>query len=293
MAEKTVRFESELWQAGFTPIPNLALLHPELDIYAHRLYALLSYYAREKEECFPGQERLAKQGPMSERKLRDATEALREAGLLKTKRRQGTSMLYTLTEPDSVPAPDADPGRSGTRRRSRPASDAGLDRHDMPPNKKQSEEEAVEAEEKVSRPPHCGVCDEPIKEKDGTCSEDCAVEKLCAQLAESAEQRTDPEGARKTPRYPVTKTGRVEMRRLLVLDGRPADEVAAAITWVHGHRFWKSNIFGPDKLRSQYDRLRLQAQEEKGGQKGRSRKRVGPSSQDLRRAADEARKRGQ
>jgi hypothetical protein len=116
------------------------------------------------------------------------------------------------------------------------------------------------------------------------------IERLCQQLADSANERSDPERRRKRPKYTVTKTWREAMRRLVEIDGREPGEVERAIRWVHQHDFWSSNIFSPVKLRLQYDVIRGQAQRERNGRRGGS---VGPSSDDYRAMAEQARREGQ
>jgi hypothetical protein len=50
-----------------------------------------------------------------------------------------------------------------------------------------------------------------------------------------------------------------DMERLKRLDGRTHEQVMAAIDWCQQDDFWRANILSPEKLRKQYDRLRLQA----------------------------------
>lgn len=49
-----------------------------------------------------------------------------------------------------------------------------------------------------------------------------------------------------------------DMRRIRVIDRRPAREIKAVIDFALQHDFWQKNILSPDKLRKQYDRLKLE-----------------------------------
>jgi hypothetical protein len=86
------------------------------------------------------------------------------------------------------------------------------------------------------------------------------AERLCQQLAD----RIEANGSR---RPAVTKAWRDAARRMIDLDGRTEDQVARAIDWCQNDEFWCSNILSMDKLRKQYDRLRLAAQRGSGGTK--------------------------
>lgn len=47
------------------------------------------------------------------------------------------------------------------------------------------------------------------------------------------------------------------------VDGRSWVEIRGAIEWCQNDEFWRSNVLSADKLRKQYDRMRLQAQRKK------------------------------
>lgn len=113
------------------------------------------------------------------------------------------------------------------------------------------------------------------------------VERLCQLMADLCNERTDPEGNRPKPKYTVTKTWRDECRRLLDIDGKSEAMVEAAMRWVHAHSFWKSNVLSVPKLREQFDRLELQAREERSGKGGGGRKadRVQSNIETLRKGA--------
>jgi type IV secretory pathway VirB3-like protein len=57
----------------------------------------------------------------------------------------------------------------------------------------------------------------------------------------------------------VTPTWHTTIDRMIRLDGRTPQQIEAAIRWCQNDDFWRANVMSPDKLRKQYDRLRLQA----------------------------------
>ncbi len=67
------------------------------------------------------------------------------------------------------------------------------------------------------------------------------------------------------PDSPAFQKWCLDIDRLIRLDGRPPNEVAAIIHWCqnhHGEKFsWSSNILSANKLRQKYAQLRLQAKE--------------------------------
>jgi hypothetical protein len=60
----------------------------------------------------------------------------------------------------------------------------------------------------------------------------------------------------------ITKKWLDAARLLLDRDGRTVEQVIKAIDWAHNNDFWKANIKSMQKLRAQYDTLRLRAQAE-------------------------------
>lgn len=128
--ERAVRWDDELWQHGFTIVPNGIVVSPTVSTSAFRLYALFLHYAREDAKCWPGQDGLALVSGMGERTIRTATRELEELGLLRTIRRGlGKTNLYVLIAPR------------------RPAENVGSDRPNppLPPSRKktQGEEEIL------------------------------------------------------------------------------------------------------------------------------------------------------
>lgn len=82
------------------------------------------------------------------------------------------------------------------------------------------------------------------------------AERLCDLLADLIE-------ANGSKRPNVTQTWITEIDRMIRLDERPPDLIEKAIRWSQGHPFWASNIMSPQKLRKQFDTLRLQSINEK------------------------------
>ncbi len=114
-APKSVRYESELFQDGFVMLPNRVLFMEGLSAQAVRLWAALAHYARESEECWPGQDRLARQLGISTRSLRTILRELEDADLVRTVQRGlNRPNLYRLIVPDSDRKKTSDPDRKKT-----------------------------------------------------------------------------------------------------------------------------------------------------------------------------------
>lgn len=84
------------------------------------------------------------------------------------------------------------------------------------------------------------------------------VELLCEHLRD----RIVSNGSRKPE---ITNGWRDAARLMIDKDKRPMGEIHRIIDWCQDHSFWQSNILGMPKLRDQYDKLRLQAKNDKGG----------------------------
>lgn len=84
-------------QRGWTGVPNFILESKDISVGAKLIYAMLLKYAREMDECFPGQARLAKDIGSSERSVRTWLKELEKMGLVSIKQRgQGRPNLYTV-----------------------------------------------------------------------------------------------------------------------------------------------------------------------------------------------------
>ena len=82
---------------GWTGVPNFILETKEISVGAKLTYAMLLKYARELEECFPGQARLAKDMGCAERSVRTWLSELERVGLIDIQQRgQGKPNLYTV-----------------------------------------------------------------------------------------------------------------------------------------------------------------------------------------------------
>jgi len=82
---------------GWTGVPNFILANAKLSPGAKLTYAMLLLYAREQDECFPGQERLGQDMGAGERSVRRWLKELEAQGLVAVKQRgQGKSNLYTV-----------------------------------------------------------------------------------------------------------------------------------------------------------------------------------------------------
>ena len=84
-------------QRGWTGVPNFILESDQISIGAKLTYAMMLKYAREKDDCFPGQQTLAEDMGSSERSVRSWLKELEESGLISIERRgQGRPNLYTV-----------------------------------------------------------------------------------------------------------------------------------------------------------------------------------------------------
>jgi len=85
----------------------MKLLDGTISSHAVRFYSVLAYYAREKEEAFPGMEKIASSLGLNVKNIRRYRDELVELGVLSYKRRGlGKTNLYRLTSnPDRAPAP--------------------------------------------------------------------------------------------------------------------------------------------------------------------------------------------
>lgn len=99
--EKTVRFESPMWQAGFTMVPNVILFEETLSASSVRLYAALCKFAWDDDVVWPGQAKLGEMLGIKERAVRTSMRELEARGLVETVRRGlGKTNLYVLHEPN-------------------------------------------------------------------------------------------------------------------------------------------------------------------------------------------------
>ena len=84
-------------QRGWTGVPNFILESKEISVGAKLTYAMLLKYARELDECFPGQGRLADEMGTSRQSVNSYIRELRDAGLIFVRRRgQGRPNIYTV-----------------------------------------------------------------------------------------------------------------------------------------------------------------------------------------------------
>src|SRR4030042_1465220 len=84
-------------QRGWTGVPNFILESDQISVGAKLTYAMLLKYAREMDECFPGQNRLAEDIGVSDRSVRKWLKELEKANLIEVRQRgQGKPNLYTV-----------------------------------------------------------------------------------------------------------------------------------------------------------------------------------------------------
>jgi biotin operon repressor len=84
-------------QRGWTGVPNFILESKEISVGSKLTYAMLLKYARELDDCFPGQDRLAQDLGTTRQSINSYIKDLRKAGLITVQRRgQGRPNLYTI-----------------------------------------------------------------------------------------------------------------------------------------------------------------------------------------------------
>jgi|GEM_PF-1590967 len=84
-------------QRGWTGVPNFILESNRISVGAKLVYAMLLKYAREMDDCFPGQERLSKDMGSGKRSVVRFIAELESVGLISIQRRgQGRPNLYTI-----------------------------------------------------------------------------------------------------------------------------------------------------------------------------------------------------
>lgn len=82
---------------GYTLVPNAILKHKELSSTAKLIYSMMLYYAREKNNCYPGQIKLGADIGASKPTIIKGIKELEKVGYLKTIRRgQGKTNIYHL-----------------------------------------------------------------------------------------------------------------------------------------------------------------------------------------------------
>jgi hypothetical protein len=82
------------------------------------------------------------------------------------------------------------------------------------------------------------------------------VDRLCEHLANQIEAN----GSR---RPVVNDRWRNAARLMIDVDGRTEEQIRGCIDWSQKHHFWHRNILSMEKLRTQYDRLFLEAKAER------------------------------
>jgi hypothetical protein len=123
-AEKTVAYADAVLQSGWTKVPNDLIEHPSISPGAKLTWIGLALYAHQRDEAWPGQERLADVIGFSERSVRTYIGELQSVGLLDVLRRGlGMTNLYRLHVPVGA------------------AAAAAQERHQLPGKKTKREED--------------------------------------------------------------------------------------------------------------------------------------------------------
>lgn len=94
------RYASELWNEGFTTVPNL-IFQAEISSGAKLLFTCLLFHGFRKGRAWPGQPRLARETGLSESTVKRTLRELEESGLVEIIRRGNKSNVYIL-HPDRL-----------------------------------------------------------------------------------------------------------------------------------------------------------------------------------------------
>lgn len=87
--------------------------------------------------------------------------------------------------------------------------------------------------------------------------------RMAELMAERVGERTETDKSGKVQSWANT------MRLIRERDGRTEEQIRYLVNWTHRHEFWQMNILSPDKLRKQWDRLAMEAKQEKSKSSGR------------------------
>lgn len=86
--------------------------------------------------------------------------------------------------------------------------------------------------------------------------------RLCAHLADCIE-------ANGNLRPKINKDWLDDARLLMDKDGRREDQIHKAIDWCQASTFWRKNVMSMPTLRDKYDRLRMEADDERKAEAAR------------------------
>jgi hypothetical protein len=92
-----LRGADPITKGGFAQVPVVILQDRRINASAKLVYAMMLYYAWNKNHCFPGQERLAKDIGKTRVSINTAIKNLERNGILEIRRRgQGKTNIYIL-----------------------------------------------------------------------------------------------------------------------------------------------------------------------------------------------------
>lgn len=283
--EKTVAFAKRGTQYGFTMVPNALLEDERLTAGARLTYVMLAKFAHQKEECWPGQQRLAELVGVARKALGRYVNELVEVGLVEvTRRGMGLTNVYRLHLPDEV---------MGQNDPSRRVMVTHPDGTPVTHKEEEGQQEGVEGEGSSSSmtlaaPASAGAREASIDwpERAGVVGyEPTSGEENARTLCEELRSSIISRGCRPPN---ISREWMNSARLLVDRDGVTPDEVSAAIKWVDKHPFWSTNILSMPTLRKQFDRLRLQARAEQTNGKSFQERRYDDAMSSLERMIDGA-----
>ncbi len=194
---------------------------------------------------------LARKARLSERGIQAAVRELVALGELSITLRPGRGRRNRYSPCTPNPAESAP--FTETPQNLHPAESAPFTRHTRRSEPNPAESAPKEISDDLKGSVVSGKRSKPRRSSDAPRPD---VDRLCEHLAD----RIEAHGSR---RPAVNERWRNAARLMLDVDKRAEDDVHKAIDWCQQHHFWHRNILSMEKLRSQYDRLRLEAKAER------------------------------
>lgn len=234
----------------------------------------LANYADQEASCYPGHERLSQMTGMSVRSVGRNLRELEAMGVFTKERRSRkngsgrTSDRYYLNLDWSAAKQPVDnspkrgnrtdcqvePNRTDCQveQRFNRTNDAVSIGQNVQGYIREPIEESIH--KRVSEPDDSDVVLEP-----GVVDE---AEETQTRLLDALDDAVEANGFKRPGR---TKANQRAMRLLLTKDGYTEEQVSWMIDWATDHHFWYKNIRSAEKLRQQFDRLVVEAKEQRGG----------------------------
>jgi len=230
------------------------------------LLAIADHAKDDGTGSYPSMPKLSHKTGLGERALTDLVALLEKLGELEVRRNAGPNgcNLYRviMTPADSAGSPEDEmPESRDSDHVSAPAESAP--RSSCTPQETTGTP-AVPAPVTILEPSEISPTERSTRRRSKTTQPDRPdVQQVCEHLAD----RIVGNGCK---RPTITKAWREEARLLLDKDGRTVEQVLRCIDWATSNNFWRKNILSMPTLREKYDRLRMDAEDERKAPNGRA-----------------------